>query len=276
MEYVAFLRQLGVPPEAIAVITGELELEGYEPVTNYEGLPPALLPIARTASGIVVGYWKHWFTNKRQLTIVDFFGITMFGCYNIAMERARNFQQFICMYCLEDIACDEAVKENVRNIAKYAGIDNLQEIAALSDQYGDDVSALLQLDIVRRDPPQACFEDLSLYPGDYPHPGMERDPEALRHACGYEIHSRFAGGKPDPLRYREYIAQRVESPPWLRVTDQPMVFRSMLATGDYLGAWMSLNSISWEGSDLLSATEELARQARNPDFAAYASIWARL
>lgn len=272
--YLELYRALELPAAAISIASGEMELDFAPP--RWCGFPPALLPFAWTSSGIVNGYWKHWFVPDRRLTIVEFFGHTMFSRALLAMEVARTLPQWACIRILQQLSCSDELSEESNALAEAACVDDVSRLEELCEERGDDLEALRDHPTFHGDPPQSCFEDLTLYPGDFPRPGIETDSRLLRRACGYEIHSRFGNGLPDPERFRERVAQSALAPPWLRTADQKPVFASLLAIGDLAGAWLSLNSVGWRFTDAREAITQLAERAGNPVFSALASAWISL
>lgn len=194
----------------------------------------------------------------------------------MTLEVARSFEQLMYCVLLCQIYAEDGITGDARQLADAVGIPDIDSLGDLAEETGDDVSSLLAHPVFRDDPPHACFEDDSLYPGDFPHPGMALTPEALRHVCGYEVHSRFGQGKPDPLRFRQRVGALETAPRWLRSTRQPPVFQDLLNQGDLLGAWMSLNSPGWTYAEARKAITVLAASAQDEDFSLMATAWVSL
>jgi hypothetical protein len=267
--------RIGLPATAISLATGELAIEDdSSPVEG--GFPPALLPLTDTAGGMMYGYWKHWFVSSRKMTIVEFYGQTRFGRPLLVMELARNFTQFVYVRLFQEFAVSDELSDESVNLALEAGISDTDHIQEIVEEYGDDEAALLNLPCFRGDPPQACFENLASYPGDFPRPGVDASPLSLSGACGYEIHSRFGNGVPDPDRLRERVAALPGAPPWLKGGKQTEVFERLLGDGDLAGAWLCLNSPGWTFDQARLAIASLSSRAKDPIFATLAEAWAAL
>lgn len=273
MAFDSIYKRLGVPTRATELARGSFLLPGYEPASGVSGNPPALLPMVRTASGIIVGYWKHWFHPTRRATIVQYYGATMYGCYRIATEFARTFVQFAHIYMLQAISRSDGVTDEVLAIANALGVPDVGTLLSIYEETGDDLGSLMKLATFQIDPPHVCFDNDANYPGDFPCPGIEKSAHALVASCGYEIHSRFGHGKPDPLGYRDLVAQLPDAPPWLRSTDQAPIFDELLEAGNLSGAWMSLNSIGWAIEQAVDAMARLAAKAGNAEFSCYSEYW---
>jgi hypothetical protein len=234
-----------------------------------------MLPLTTTESGIVRGYWQHWFVIGRQVTIVEFYGQTIFGRPLLAMELARNFTQFLYIQLLRQLALFGDLDEKSKQCATAGGITDIEWLQSLAEEAGDDLGALLKHAAFSNNPPQSCFEDVAAYPGDFPHSRMKVSSEALRRVCGYEVHSRFAEGRADP-NYRQYVASLEIAPPWLKTMSQPQVFAELLGSGDLAGAWLSLNSIGWSFREARNALLALAERAKDPKFNMLAEVWVSL
>jgi len=222
------------------------------------------------------GYWKHWFAPFRQTTIVEFLGQTVFSRPLIAMEIARTFRQFSYIQLLKTITLSDGLDIPAEQLASSFEIRDLAWLDTVSETSNDDPSALLDHEAFRADPPHYCFEDDTLYPGDFPRPGIENDPQRLAMTCGYEIHSRFGHGQPDPNRYRESVSKLPSSPVWLRESSQREVFERLLAASDIQGAWMSLNSIGWRFRDARVAIASLAEKVGDEVFTHFSEAWSSL
>jgi hypothetical protein len=240
---------------------------------DWLGFPPALLPISISESGIMSGFWWHWFTPPRRNSIVEFFGQTQFGRYLISMEVARTFSQFIYITLLRELSLKGHPTNEITSLALKANVDELPQLVDIANRTGDDLSQLLELGLFSENPPHSCFEDDTFYPGDFPHLGFEETPQALQFACGYEIHSRFGNGKPDPAGYRSYVASLQASPPWLSAVDQRPVFESLLNDGNVSTSWLCLNSIGWSFKDARIAITELANKVNDDRFSQFAALW---
>lgn len=262
---------LGLPRPAIAIARGEIRLSGFLPPPS-GGFPPALLPLWSTSSGIVVGLWKHWFTDQRQPTFVEYYGTTLFGQYRIAMEIARTFEQLMCIELLKELSRVDEAESEILPLASILGITSAESVVRLSQESGDDLSGLTDTPGFRDNPPHACYEDDSLYPGDFPTTAIDLTEAELRLACGFEVHSRFSNGKPDP-RFREKVARLKEAPEWLRTANQAPLFQKLVKEGDLFGAWMSLNSPSWSRIDGKQALITLSEACGDEKFRKFAQGW---
>lgn len=273
--YIELYQELGLPSPAVALAAGDLQL-GNELPPSWMGFPPALLPLTSTESGIERGFWKHWFVTGRELTIVEFYGQTLFGKPLIAMELARNFTQFLYIQMLQEITLSGGLTPSSRQLAESAGITDLEWLHSLASEKGDELAELLVHPVFRDDPPQSCFDDLSSYSGDFPKASPDISLSLLARACGYEIHSRFGNGAPDPDRYRLRVANSPESPIWLKAESQPAVFYQLLGQDDLSGAWLSLNTPGWMIGEARQAISILSEKAHDPRFTLLANAWSSL
>lgn len=270
--YLSLYRALGFDKGVHQLAQAKLHF-GLLRAPSWQGFPPALLPFAETSSGIMYGYWQHWLVPTRRLTIVEFYGQTRLMRPLLALEYARNFRQFAYSSVLDLVHLHEGVDKEVQRVATSLEISDLEWIDSISLSSGDDPSALLQHPLFANDPPHRCFQNDAEYPGDFPHPGMEAVPSSLLTACGYEIHSRFGNGLPDPKMYRNYISHHPNAPDWLTARFQPEIFYRCLSLSDLAGAWLSLNSPGWQFSEARQAIKQLAKQVDNLMFSNLADAW---
>ncbi len=237
--------------------------------------PPALIPIWSTGARTVVGLWKHWFS-CRQPTFVEFYGTTVYGRRDMAIERGRSLKQLVYGHLFECIVNNDGVDEEIEEFATSCGIQDLDEVERRCLE-GGLVKSLQSHPEFAHDPPLSFFEsdNQSDYSGDFPTNAITSDTGALRDCCVYELHAGFRNLKPDH-GLREAVSQNAASPEWLRTRSQHALFGRSLDAGDLQAAWMCLNSPEWRMSSARQAIMDLAERAGDPSFSALATTWATL
>jgi len=221
------------------------------------GFPPALIPIWVRPNGLeFFGYWKHFFTD-RNVSVVSCAAEDDFRVFEIG----RNFEQYLDYECIRQLSNFGGISETLKRFAESADIE-LGPLDAISAETGDDPSALLQNSLFSEDPPLTMAAgQLDRYRGDFP---CSRTPsDFLRNTCTLEYEKQ---------RLAE-LARMTESPPWFRHRDLPSLFRDLVQEGDFLGAWMTLNSSGWKIDEARQALSSLAEVKNDSDLSLLAEAW---
>ena len=294
--YLNLYETLGLPSFAIELAGEKHSCEWFEPV-RWRCFPPALLPLFQHWNKDY-GYWKHWFTPDRQLTLVTHQGVERLGRVMsisemiggldpsrkhelLVTEIATDLNQLLRIHVL-DWLCNGADEwtDEIRAFAKSAGLSDadIEHIDAISHTDYRPVAFLGDALFATR-PPISCFaDDIASYRGDFPHLKMDLTESALKNICSYEIHSSYMyeACDSDSPDIRETIAELAHSPDWLRSDQQQQIFDTLIDVGDLSGAWMSLNSFAWVCSDAAQAIQRLASAANDEQFSLLADAYCSL
>lgn len=264
-EYRRLYDFLRLPQAATDIALGTITLPPYNRETPFDayGFLPALLPLWIGDGPSYTGYWKHWF-GTRRMTLVE---VTVENNRR-TQEVARDFGQLACEVALYAVADAEKLTPQIKAFGVRAGVgeDELGQIEQVWRRWDDERAGLLSLPRFASAPPLACLrvgKDYVGYTGDFPHDGMALDEGTLRNMCTPEA-SRELNAR---------IAALPFAPPWFTTDEQAPVFRQLLGEGDYLGAWMSLNSNGWRFLEAMDALDELARVSAVPGLDLLAAAW---
>lgn len=239
-----------------------LPLYSESPFDTY-GFVPALLPLWSGEIPGYVGYWKHWF-GSRKITLVE---VTVEN-KRFTQEAARDFDQLTCEVALSAIENADGLTPEIRMFGDQAGIqaDELDQIAQIQQEWGNEKMGLLSLPRFASAPPLACLaseEDYLLYTGDFPHDAMRLSEEILRNMCTTEISREL----------HAHISALPAAPPWFTAADQAPIFNDLVRQKDYLGAWMSLNSNGWRFLEAKEALRQLAQDSNLSGLDLLAEAW---
>jgi len=264
---------LDLPPVASKIVSGEL-IPPFREEPIGRAFPPALLPLWSKSSGPIVGFWKHWFTRRRQMTIVKYHGTTIFNDCFMAFEWARNFEQLFYVEFFPDACDDQAIDDDIAEFCSKCGVGDISSILNFVD-LGTVEECLLKHPLIRDDPPAALIqspEDFKLYKGDFPCQFSSFYEQSMSEFCDIEIHSGFKNMKPS-YELRKTVRKMPGAPAWLRGDSQPEVFENLMDREDLSGAWLSLNSTGWEIGKAREALRQLSQKASNVLFEALAEVW---
>jgi hypothetical protein len=269
-EYAELYRLLGLGDVPARMAVGQLDVPTEVDLPPALGFPPALLPLW-FSDGVFVGFWKHWFST-RSTTIVRHYAYEGW----ITEEWARSFDQLACMVILTAIDLDDGVVEDeTRQFAQAVGLE--QDLPLLNEIWRDrGWPRIIEHSAFGDESPRRFLPSPDAYRGDFPHADMEMSVPRLRNTCTYEARGTI-GGRIDPMenagRFQARLASVGDIPPWLQTIDQSPVFDQLLEAGDYLGAWMSLNSVGWTYGQAKTSIRKLAAAAGDEEFQRLAEVW---
>jgi len=259
-EYAQVYLTLGLPRQALAFALARIPnpLPTIETPFSQYGFPPALIPIYSNRYPWYVGFWKHWFCDRKPciVTVVPEEGYA-------ATEEYRTFDQLASHLVLRHIVAEDGVTDETWALAQGLGVVDVPALDAISTVTGDDVQGMSDASAFLNDPPWQCRKDDATYRGAFPQPKQIVAQIGLRNVCGLELTEE----------QRAHACQLASAPAWLRSRHQRPVFDSLLASGDLAGAWMSLNSPGWEFRAAKHALQALADRTADDAFRVLASAW---
>lgn len=258
VSYLSLYRRLGFSDLAVSTAFGENELPFYfiEQSPEPYGVLPALIPIWREDIDFI-GFWKHWFTNKRHVSIVQ---QSPEREYEVE-EIARSFEQLLIITFFRKFSAFDHVDEKIEKQATDFGIPNIKNLFEIYCSKGDDPHNLIHLDEFKDEVPLYC--EPKIYKGDFPNSSMTLTREKLRHTCTVEF----------PEETRKTLSTLEIAPEWFKVKNQEPLFYKLLDEMDFLGAWMSLNSNGWRFKNAKKAIRDLSKKVNDKDFEVLAETW---
>ena len=273
-QYGQIVDHLGYDSLIKRLASGEECLNDATPWTQTpypQGFPPALIPLYVESSGRFIGLWRHWGFVDREPCFVSFAGVTISGEPRMAFQLATSTAQLAYHYFIDVLdGTGFEVNDKVSEDASAWGFDDLETLLRIMEEYPREPH-LLALDAFRRNPPLTCYRTkMKAYAGDFPNVRLVEDTAARYSASSYEVHSWH---QTDEYELRRLVAGDPTSPIWHRVEDQKPAFESLMADGDYAGAWMSLNSIGWNLADAHRAIADLEPHNSDPNFRSLARAW---
>lgn len=234
---IELLRMLGMPNWIVRCARGEIAFPDFTvdvPCNFSYGFPPALLPLWSYSSGpSYIGVLHHWFGHRK----------TTFGRYDIETrqltEVARSPDQ-LRVWIVFDFLSNVPDADEVAAFAESVELCTPSELGAFFEHY-DEVKELVKHPVFKgRLPLDMAQTFTSGYSGDFPN-----DQSDLRRYCQSEV----------SMKDRDQFAN---IPPWFGERDKPELFRELLDSNDYSGAWFCLNSIGWKYSQAKLALRELS------------------
>ncbi|MEC6830176.1 hypothetical protein VXS06_00015 [Photobacterium toruni] len=255
MEYSKIYDLLGFSSISKQVFTSQIELpiSFIEQSPQTYGFLPALVPIWREDNDFI-GYWRHWFCEKRPTTIVQ-----QHPEYNYETEEiARNFHQLLVDTFLRKIAAsEEGINESLLKICKVLGLD-INAIKKHYDKYGDSFENYQNFVCFQNQEP--LIHGGAAYNGSFPN-GISTE---LHNVCSVELNDEI----------KAVLKNLNNVPIWLLSNDQEPIFYSLIENNDLSGAWLSLNSNGWEFSAAKKAIMHLANASQDQKFRQLAQVWA--
>ena len=276
--YKKLYKFLGLPEAAINIAIGNAKFP-YRTAPLGKVFPPALLPLWSTGAGTTVGYWKHWFTSHRSLTLVEHYGTTIYGSRRMVFEYARNFEQLIYISLYYDVIDDGGINKKYLDFLENIGVSEIENFEELAVTGNGDLDELLKHSAFKKNPPLRCLEkqnNYDIYAGDFPYEGMKLSELTLRNCCEYEIHSGFNRDMEPDYFFRKKVAETKFAPPWFKTEEKVRLFYKLIDEEDFLGSWMTLNSCGWKIKDAQEAIMYLSQKAEDPLFSILAEIWSKL
>lgn len=261
-EYSKIAGLLGLPSMFSSCINGELlsPLSGFMAPANWYGFPPALIPIWSEGSRpTYLGYWKHWFVEREP----SFFKMYV-ASKRMTVEIARTPEQFFCGCIMSAIVAEDGLTDSIRQFAHRVGVDNINELDAVSLQTGDDPQGYTQLRQFSDLVPLESVRNSDVYLGGFPVPLFEKRNVWWERVCSFEVSE-------DVLKVWPSM---IEIPPWL-VPDNSKydLFKYYVAEGRYDRAWLTLNSSGWTIGDAHNAIRALCRITEERVFHQIANAW---
>jgi hypothetical protein len=280
--YNRLLKRLGVPDTVRKLVAGTWKVPAgwqwwppTEPHPYPFVLPPALVPFNfQIGADLVFGWWRHWFAPDRRPTYV-YLGYD--GPFHV-VERARNPAQLIAVELIRNrdtLNLDPGAHRLLRNVGISAQVfpedDDYAELSGAHPVFAGDWPHGLVGDALVYDGENGKQP----YTGDFPPVGPRAaavwkrayTPKMVRQYCGMEV--AWTPGLKRAIR--KHVPK---APPWLLAdADQPAVFAGRLKAGDHAGAWMSLNSSTWQPDAAVDAMTRLADAVTDADFRLFARAW---
>lgn len=229
-----------------------------QPPGSY-GFPPALVPLWSEGSGPSYwGVWRHWFGCRPP----SFVRMSLEDGHRVR-EVARTVAQLVRVVVLELVVTADELTEPIRAFATACGVDDLEEIDAISLESGDDPRGLARLPAFASRTPLSVMTDTSGYDGDFP-----RSVEVAGHGRWDEV-SPFECDQATSA----WAHGSSSAPAWFQAKPA-LVFEDAMARRDLHSAWMALNSPGWRFSSAKEAVGRLAAAAGDASFTRLARAWA--
>lgn len=253
--------ELNIPDVFAEVAAGRIRppISPWIAIDQPQAFPPAFVPILQERPGSnYFGYWKHWF-GHRQGTYVQL----NLGQLRYVFEIARTPEQFVSHLLLESLS---VMRKSTKDIAQFARAVGLIDFEQLVDHFevdADDPEQFDKLPQYRGRRPLFGIDEVESYDGDFPISVKGERPASWEEVCAFEI---------DPWFLADLHAEPT-LPAWLRGGDQPALFETLLAGGNLMHAWFTLNSPGWGIEEAREALKRLAASEGAPPLATLVEAW---
>lgn len=236
-------------------------LATFKAPAEWYGFPPALIPIWSDGSRpTYIGAWKHWFTDRKPTYIK-----MHVGAGRMTIEIARTVEQLFALAAMMSISEQDGVESDLVNFAKTVGLQNLDQINAVSLMSGDDARGLAVIDQFKNQTPLESAKSVGAYSGEFPLVSFDKLKPWWNSACSFEISQEILAVWPTNLL----------KPAWIDDSgkDKIELFNEYLSGGNLKYAWLTLNSTGWTIRDARTAISALNIKAKDSQFNLLVDAW---
>lgn len=239
------LKNAGFDPFASKIVDREVDLPFswiHVPENTYNFLP-AMIPLWHEDSQ-TVGYWVHWLIPERKpilgiMTPEDEYRFT---------PMASDFFQLLVKYLFKAIVLNEGVPEKTHELIQNLGISksDVDRMVELSEDGDFDLNILPLLDCTKERPRrhETIFQDF-------------KD----SFVCSVELEEEEINES-----YKLGLF-------WLKSDDPEGDFQKLVEQGEFVKAWLLLNSNGWLFSSAKNALKKLIKEYDDPLFHQAGNLW---
>jgi len=167
-------------------------LATFKAPAEWYGFPPALIPIWSDGSRpTYIGAWKHWFMDREPTYIK-----MHVGAGRMTIEIARTVEQLFALVAMMSISERDGIESDLAIFAKVVGLQNLDQINAVSLVSGDDARGLAMIDQFKNKTPLESARAVGDYSGEFPIVNFDNVKPWWKRACSFEISQEILAAWP--------------------------------------------------------------------------------
>lgn len=171
-------------------------------------------------------------------------------------EIARTEEQLAQLMVARLAVLRDGIDDEVHAFAALLHVDNLRDIDAFTDEFGDDLSAFAALPAFAIQTPLVAAREG--YSGEFPSGVL---------AAGQCAFFEFGNNPPAAIALPEWLDRK---------SDKPKAFSRFMAQSRYEKAWLTVNGTWWTFADAADAIRDLSGvESAELQLISLAEIWSR-